>query len=59
LQQGWLADLVVFDPETVADTATYESPKSFPVGIRHVLVNGHPAVLDAVSTGTLAGEAIP
>src|SRR5215210_3143161 len=41
---GYAADLVVFDPETVQDTATYEDPKHFPEGISHVLVNGTKAV---------------
>jgi N-acyl-D-amino-acid deacylase len=41
---GYAADLVVFDPEKIADTATYEDPKHFPEGISHVLVNGAKAV---------------
>jgi len=40
VQTGMAADLVVFDPDTVRDTATYEKPKSFPEGIPHVIVNG-------------------
>jgi N-acyl-D-amino-acid deacylase len=41
---GYAADLVVFDPETILDTATYEDPKNFPEGISQVLVNGAKAV---------------
>ena len=41
---GYAADLVVFDPEKISDTATYEDPKHFPVGISNVLVNGAKAV---------------
>jgi N-acyl-D-aspartate/D-glutamate deacylase len=43
---GMAADLVIFNPETVRDTATFEKPLSFPEGIPHVLVNGV-AVIDA------------
>ncbi len=42
---GLAADLVIFNPETVRDTATFEKPLSFPVGIPHVIVNGV-AVID-------------
>ena len=46
---GYAADLVVFDPQTILDTATYEDPKHFPEGISHVLVNG----TKAIECGTL------
>jgi N-acyl-D-amino-acid deacylase len=46
---GYAADVVVFDPEKIQDTATYEDPKHFPEGISHVLVNG----AKAVGSGTL------
>ena len=49
IASGHAADLVVFDPETILDTATYEEPKRFPEGISHVLVNG----AKAVKSGTL------
>lgn len=58
LQPGAYADLVVFDPATIIDRATYEHPKAFPTGIRHVFVNGVPAVWDGVETGQLAGRAV-
>lgn len=44
VKEGYYADLVVFDAETVADRATYEDPHQFPVGIDHVFVNGVPVV---------------
>ncbi len=54
--EGWAADLVVLDPATVIDTATYERPAQYPAGIRHVIVNGRPAILDGVETGERAGR---
>jgi len=55
LREGAFADLVVFDPTTVADDATYERPSRHPVGIEHVIVNGRPAVLAGQETGERAG----
>jgi N-acyl-D-amino-acid deacylase len=40
LRPGWRADITVFDPATVADRATFSSPREYPVGIDHVIVNG-------------------
>jgi N-acyl-D-amino-acid deacylase len=48
LREGAFADLVVFDPDTVADVATYDEPARYPVGIEHVIVNGR-LVIDAGS----------
>jgi N-acyl-D-amino-acid deacylase len=53
---GYLADLVVFDPETVLDVATFDDPERPSVGISHVLVNGVPALLDGQLTGQRAGQ---
>ncbi|MFC9894624.1 amidohydrolase family protein [Nocardia sp. NPDC127579] len=55
---GYAADLVVFDPETVTDTATFEQPKQQARGIQHVLVNGEFVIRDGDPTGTLAGHAL-
>ncbi len=49
-------DLVVFDPTTVADLATYARPAVHPAGIRDVIVNGRPAVLDGSETGERPGR---
>ena len=48
LRPGAFADIVVFDPETVADRATFDSPREPPVGIEHVLVNGVSVVTNRV-----------
>src|SRR5207245_9504231 len=40
LREGLAADIVVFDPETIADRATYEEPRQYPAGIEYVIVNG-------------------
>ncbi|MEE2897847.1 MAG: amidohydrolase family protein, partial [Gemmatimonadota bacterium] len=46
LREGWFADLVMFDPATVADRATFEEPHQYPVGIPWVFINGQAAVAD-------------
>jgi N-acyl-D-aspartate/D-glutamate deacylase len=55
---GMAADLVIFDPATVKDTATYANPTSYPVGIEYVLVNGKVEVENGKVTGELAGQVI-
>jgi len=44
VREGWWADLVVFDPGSVIDVATYDDPHRYPVGIEHVIVNGELAL---------------
>ena len=58
VQRGAAADLVVFDPDTVAARATYEEPRRSPVGIHHVLVNGEFTVRDGHRTDHLPGRSI-
>ncbi|WP_328411775.1 N-acyl-D-amino-acid deacylase family protein [Nocardia sp. NBC_00403] len=55
---GYAADLVLFDPAAVADTATFDNPKQQARGIQHVLVNGEFAIENGAPTGTLAGRAL-
>jgi N-acyl-D-amino-acid deacylase len=57
---GAAADVVVFDPATVADTATYAEPFQYPVGIKAVVVNGKVALMDATreDAGQGAGVAL-
>jgi N-acyl-D-amino-acid deacylase len=59
VERGWFADLVVLDPDRVIDTATYDDPCRFPVGIPFVVVNGRIAVDRERPTGVLAGHAVP
>ncbi len=53
---GMWADLVVFDPATVADTATFQAPHSYAVGIPHVVVNGVPVIKDGHFGGATPGK---
>lgn len=55
---GDAADLVVFDPATVRDRATFEMPDLGPVGIEAVVVNGVPVVLDGEPTGATPGRVL-
>lgn len=58
IREGAWADLVVFDPETVGDRATYEQPHQLSVGIRDVLVNGVEVVSGGRVTGAKPGKAL-
>lgn len=58
IQAGLFADVVVFDPATFLDRATYDQPYLPPVGIKHVLVEGKLAVYESQATGVLAGRAL-
>ena len=56
VREGAVADLVVFDPATIADAATYVEPARHPVGLDHVVVNGGLAVEDGRETGVRTGR---
>ena len=58
LRDGMKADIVVFNPDTVRATATFEDPKQFPVGIDYVLGNGQPVIDGGVHTGAHPGRAL-
>ncbi|GAB3466984.1 D-aminoacylase [Kineococcus endophyticus] len=58
LRPGAVADLVLFDPATVAAGATFEEPRRQAVGIPHVVVGGVPVVADGVRTGAVPGRAL-
>ena len=55
VKQGFKADIVVFDPVTIKDNATFESPRVYPSGIDHVLVNGVPVVAEGKHTEAKPG----
>ncbi len=56
LRAGFFADLVVFDPGTVSDQATWDDPHRYPAGIPHVIVNGKAVIEDGNHTGQLPGK---
>jgi N-acyl-D-amino-acid deacylase len=56
LREGWAADVVVFDPATVADIATYDDPRRYPSGIHHVVVNGELVVRNGTQTDARPGK---
>jgi N-acyl-D-amino-acid deacylase len=58
IRPGLLADLVVFDPDTLRDTATYENPRSYPEGVAFVAVNGTPVIEEHEPTGATPGRAL-
>jgi N-acyl-D-aspartate/D-glutamate deacylase len=58
LAAGQFADVVVFDPNTFVDEATYDDPHRYASGLKYVWVNGVVAVYDEAPTGALAGRAL-
>jgi N-acyl-D-amino-acid deacylase len=58
LREGLFADIVVFDPATIADRATFEQPHQLSVGVLHVFVNGEAVIRDGVHTGATPGRAL-
>lgn len=58
LKQGMWADIVVFDPETVRDLATFDNPNQLSQGMEYVLVNGVPVIESGKMTGALPGKVL-
>ncbi|HKD04476.1 MAG TPA: D-aminoacylase [Bryobacteraceae bacterium] len=58
IKKGMWADIVVFDPETITDEATFEKPNQLSVGMRFVLVNGVPVIEEGKMTNTLPGKVV-
>ena len=58
IKEGNFADVVIFDPKTVIDTATFEKPQQYPVGVETVIVNGVVTVDAGRHTGAHAGRAL-
>lgn len=58
LREGMIADVVVFDPDTIIDKSTFSDPHQFSVGVSDVVVNGVPVLRGGVMTGKLPGRSI-
>ncbi|MGW0736296.1 N-acyl-D-amino-acid deacylase family protein [Streptomyces sp. NPDC002851] len=58
VREGYRADLVLFDPDTVAAGSTFKAPRTLPVGIPHVLIDGRFVIEDGRRTDVLAGQAV-
>lgn len=58
LRKGYYADVVIFDPATIADTATFEKPQQFAVGVRDVFVNGVQVLAGGQHSGKFSGRAL-
>jgi N-acyl-D-aspartate/D-glutamate deacylase len=58
IAEGSYADIVVFDPETIVDRATYTDPHQYAVGIHHLVVNGVPVIRNGAYTGERPGRVL-
>jgi len=58
LSEGYYADVVVFDPERIADLATFEEPHQYAAGVWHVFVNGEQVLLNGRHTGATPGRVV-
>jgi len=58
LRPGMFADVVIFDPSAIRDTATYDAPLHYSVGVKDVFVNGRPVVLNSSITTERPGKAL-
>jgi N-acyl-D-amino-acid deacylase len=58
LKPGYFADVVIFDPATIADHATYDKPHQYSTGVRQVFVNGVQVLKDGEPTGQPAGRVL-
>ena len=58
LKPGYFADVVLFDPATIGDKATFEQPFQYAVGVQHVFINGKQVLKDGEHTGVFPGRAL-
>ena len=58
IREGFAADFVIFDENTISDQATFEKPHQFPVGISYVIVNGQTVLANGQMTAVRPGVAL-
>ena len=58
LAAGYFADIVIFNPSTVSDHATFDAPHQYSTGMGHVIVNGEPVIHYGDHTGALPGQVV-
>jgi N-acyl-D-amino-acid deacylase len=58
LREGYFADVVVFDPDTIQDHATFAEPHQLATGVVHVFVNGESVLRDGEHTGATPGQVV-
>ena len=58
LKEGYFADVVVFDPDTIQDNATFVEPHQYATGVMHVFVNGVQVISDGEHTGATPGRVV-
>ena len=58
IAEGLAADIVVFDPDTVIDHATFDKPQQLSTGVTHLYVNGQAVVSDGAHTGATPGKVL-
>ena len=58
LKEGYYADIVIFDPNTIRDHATYKEPHQLATGVMHVFINGSQVLSDGKYTGELLGRVV-
>ncbi|MEL6192367.1 MAG: D-aminoacylase [Bacteroidota bacterium] len=58
LQEGYFADVVIFDPATIQDHATFDEPHQYATGVIHVFVNGRQVLKDGEHTGLKSGRVV-
>src|SRR5260370_34540190 len=58
LKKGMWADIVIFDPATIRDLATFEKPNQLSEGMQYVLINGVPVIANGKATNALPGKVL-
>jgi N-acyl-D-amino-acid deacylase len=58
IQKGFVADILIFDPDEISDKATYEAPHQYSEGVKYLLIGGDPVIENGIYNGLLAGNPI-